>query len=177
VTTTPLSTDLTAQATMGASGDWAHWGYMSATDFDHRASGGGIPNFAPLGGASPLQFTTFSNNFSWSDGTPHASANATTTGVYMVGKGSGFAFDFPADTTVRVLHVYVGNYTSTARFIAHLADGSAPDYTADIVDAGAGTYRVFTVKYRASGSSTLHVSWQAIDGAGNLALEAATLVP
>jgi hypothetical protein len=170
-----IATDLTAAGPL----DWAHWGLTTAGDFDHRAAGDIIPNFAVLGGAAPLQFTTFSNDFSWSDGTPHASASATHTGVYTVGQSTGFTFDVPAshDDAVRLVRVFAGNYNSTARFTASFADGSAPAYTADLIDTGFGSYRVFSVRYRAAATTHLHLSWQQIDGSGNIALEALTVEP
>jgi hypothetical protein len=171
VTAPALATDLSTLGTL----DWAHWGYTAATDFDHRLGADAIPTFTPIGGATALQFTAFANSFSWSDGTPHAAVLATNTGVYMVGGGTGFALDLPADGAMRVVRVFAGNYNSTARFVAHLRDGSAPDYVAENVDNGAGSYRLFIVRYRASVGTTLQVTWQSIAGPGNIALQAVAL--
>ena len=167
-----LATDLTATGTL----DWAHWGLTAAGDFDHRANGSGLATFAPIG-ASAMQFTTFSTTFTWSDGTPHASTMDTHTGVYMVGLHTGFSFDLPAPAGQgRVLQLFAGNYNSTGRFTASFADDSAPAYSADLVDgATAGLYRLFTVRFRAGAATTLHVTWQSVDGPGNIALQAAAL--
>jgi hypothetical protein len=47
---TPATVDLTAEGTI----DWAHWGYSSASDFDHKAMGNGqISNFQQVGINAP----------------------------------------------------------------------------------------------------------------------------
>jgi hypothetical protein len=66
--------------------------------------------------------------YSWSDGTPTATAAGTRTGVFLTNLASGFQFTLPADTTPRTLRLYVGAYAARGRLLAHLSDFSAQPY-------------------------------------------------
>ncbi|MDB4965837.1 MAG: hypothetical protein JWN44_1526 [Myxococcales bacterium] len=167
----PVTADLTAVGTI----DWAHWGLTIAADFDHRSGGGQIPDFSKIGNGTPSQFGMFMWGFSWTNGTPHASATNTMSGVYLSGAGSGFTLDLPADNAIRVLKLFVADYNCTSRLTAHLSDSSAMDFVDDLIDSGVGSYRMYTLRYRALSAAHLHVVWQAIAGTGNVTLEAATL--
>src|SRR6266545_3724289 len=66
--------------------DWAHWGLLSATSFDHKA---GVPQrisiFTKIGTNNAQQYANYYAAFSWSDGTPTAATNDTATGVFTYG--------------------------------------------------------------------------------------------
>jgi hypothetical protein len=164
------ATNLTTLGTV----DWAHWGLTSASDFNHR-SGGQIPNFTKIGNAQPTQYTNYMWGFSWTNGTPRATADNTLTGVYQGGVGSGFMLSVPADTTTRIFRIFVANYANTSRLTAHLSDGSAPDFTDELVDNATGSYRTYTLRYRSASAALLTVTWQATAGLGTSTLQAATL--
>jgi hypothetical protein len=156
VTPQPLTVNLTTDGTS----DWAHWGLVTPTSFDHKASGGTqISNYTATGtvqqiGGEPVGFT-------WTDGTPTGmQTTATTTGVYTNGNGHGFQITAPADTTTRTLTIYLGGQASNIAFRATLSDGSAPDYNA-ASGTQAGLYaRTATLVYRAASSGqTLTCQW------------------
>ncbi len=159
--------------------DWAHWGVTNAASFDHKATGGGqISNYSPVGTGTVFQYGDNPVGFSWSDGTPTASATNTTTGIYVSGQGNGFKITAPADTTQRTLTVYVGLWTAQGKIVAHLSDGSAPDYTdSTLNNAGGTTTGVYTLSYKAGSSGqNLTVTYtQANNTGGNVTLQAATL--
>src|SRR5512135_1092585 len=80
LTGTPASADTLTDVDLTTEGilDWAEWGMTSATDFNHKATGGG-----KIADATPINTTTvygYGNNyagrgndgFTWSDGTPTA---------------------------------------------------------------------------------------------------------
>jgi len=104
--------------------DWAKWpGYI------HKAAGGSlIPTFTMIGPASVQTYDNDQRPISWSDGTPTPTASNDLSGAYTSGTGNGFQLNAPADTTTRNILVYVGGWMSGGKLVAHLSDGSAPDY-------------------------------------------------
>jgi hypothetical protein len=174
----------TIALTTEGTADWAHWGLAAATDFDHKAGvTQQISNFTAVGTGVVRWYANNPVGFTWTDGTPTASATGTTTGVYIAGQGQGFRITTPADTTVRTIRVYVGVWRSQARIIAHLSDGSAPDYSDGSLSNSAGptTDGFYLLTYRAASagqSLTITVTDQTDTVAnvvGNVALQAATL--
>jgi hypothetical protein len=167
--------DLTALGTI----DWAHWGYATASDFDHRAGGDQLSSFLELGSGTVTQFGAFAMESSWTNGTPHATASKSSTGIYAPGVGTGFVLVIPGDSAPRVVRLFFSNYLSTARFTAHLSDASLPDFVDDTTDTGKGSYREYRVRYRgASPTASLRVTWQvtaAPDLTGNVSMESVTL--
>jgi hypothetical protein len=167
--------DLTAEGT----DDWAHWGY-SGTAIDHKSvSGSAVNHITETHVGSPLQYANNTNGYSWSDGTPTASAVANKTGIYIVGVGNSFTISAPADTTLRTLKLYIGGWSSTATLIAHLSDTSAADYVdSSFSNLSDSYYAVYTLTYKArSAGQTLTARWQVASGSGgpNVTLQAATL--
>ncbi|MEO8368200.1 MAG: M23 family metallopeptidase, partial [Candidatus Solibacter sp.] len=169
----------TAQLTTAGTLDWAHWGLTAATDFNHKAVA--IPlisNFTLVAG-NLYRYANNSVGFTWTDGTPTASVNNSTTGVFTRGQGTGFSIVVPADPTVRVLKLYVGAFQAQGRIVARLSDGSAPDCadTSLINTAGVTTLGVYTFNYSAATSGqTLTVTYtQESATLGNVTLQAATL--
>jgi hypothetical protein len=169
--TSPASLNLSSEG----STDWAHWGLNAATDFNSKNGATvQINNITVVGSGSPARYDDNDTAFTWTGGTPTASATNTTTGIYLGGINNGLQFTVPADTTQRTLKVYVGSYDAQGRLQASLSDNSATAYT-DTAAAGSAN-RVYTLNYRAaSAGQTLTVRWTQVGGGGNVTLQAATL--
>ncbi len=175
--TAPASVNLTAEGTL----DWAHWGFVTATDFDQKSGGANrISNFTEIsGGGTAARFANAATAFSWSDGTPTASATETTTGLYVGGLDDGFEFTVAADTTPKLLKVYAGCWNAQARFEATLSDGSAAAYVSEALDDyGIGSAAVYTIRFAANSAGqtlTVRVSSIVLHGGGNCTLMGASL--
>jgi hypothetical protein len=171
--------DLTAEG----SGDWAHWGLSTPASFDHKAVPQQLGNFTAIGPGTIQRLTNYVTQFSWSDGTPTAATNSTTSGIFIYGLANGFKITAPADTSSRSLKVYLGLYGTQGRFEAYLSDFSAPAYS-DTTLKGAtvydDAYASYTLDYRAASSGQMLVV-EFTAGAlfdadyGNVAIESATL--
>ena len=84
--------------------------------------------------------------------------------------------DFPADAQERTLTLHVGGWNSAGTLIAHLSDGSQPDWV-DVAPMAVGQYdRNYRIGYRAgSAGQKLTVSWIMSSGAGNVTMSGAAL--
>jgi Bacterial Ig-like domain (group 1)/PcRGLX-like protein central beta sandwich domain/Dockerin type I domain len=173
--TPPAAVSLTANGGL----DWAHWGYSSPTDYNHKSGSPKISAATLIGSAALNRYINNSTSFTWTDGTPTTTATASTTGVYVIGQNNGFSFTVPADTTPRVLNVYVGAWRAQGQFAAHLSDNSSPDYTDSTLNntAGVTTLGVYTLTYAAgSANQTLTITYTMSSAtSGNVTLQAATL--
>jgi hypothetical protein len=174
---TAASIDLTQQGVL----DWAHWGHASPQGFDRKANvPAQISDLTLIGTAMRQGYGNNTVAFSWSDGTPNANV-LTTAGVYIVGVGQGFSVSVPADTTTRVLRIFVGGYQSHGQLIAHLSDGSVSDYVDSTFSRSDGTlYNVmYELTFRAGhAGESLTVQWQALalyQADGSVALQSAAL--
>ncbi|MFN0277197.1 MAG: hypothetical protein ACKVRN_01205 [Pyrinomonadaceae bacterium] len=176
-TVTPANVDLSAEGTS----DWAHWGLTAPGDFNHKSGvAQQISNCTALG-TEAIQRYTNTSLYSWSGGTPTASATNTGTGVYVIGLNNGFQITAPAETTARTLKMYVGLWAAGGRFEASLSDGSAPVYIdTSLSSSSSPVNAVYTLNYRAaSAGQTLTLQWTAntiFNQWGNVTLQAATLV-
>ncbi|MGH9644166.1 MAG: hypothetical protein ACRD3Q_17310 [Terriglobales bacterium] len=159
--------------------DWIHWG-LNSTSPDRKTGGSHqISDFTVIGtGSDVITHSDYPLGFSWSDGNPTSSATATPTGVYIRGQNLGFSFTVPADTTRRLLILYVGLFNAGMQIRAHLSDGSSPDYVDNYAGVGSPA-REYTLVYSAASSNqTLTITYvqTAIYGANNnITLEAAAL--
>jgi Bacterial Ig domain len=168
--------------------DWVHWGLYTETSLDRKA--GVVPQISDFtlldasnGFAYVYQFADNANGYSWSDGTPTAVVNDTTTGVWAYGTpqiGSGFQITAPADTSTRTCKVYVGAYGARGKFEAYLSDGSARGYTnTALFNQSNGESGVYTITYAAgSAGQQLIVRWtlsMPLKPDGNVTLQAAAL--
>ena len=156
---TPSGTqNLTALGTL----DWAHWGLTSASSFNHKAGvTSQISNFTVVGTGAANRYADNAFGFSWTGGTPTASATNSTTGVYISGVGNGFQITAPADTTQRTLTVFVDSYHAQGKMVAHLSDASSPDYVNTTINSiGLTVQGAFTFVYKAASSGqTLSVTF------------------
>jgi hypothetical protein len=165
-----MTVDLTSVGTI----DWVQWpGYV------RKATGAGkISDLVPVGNGASNVYTNDGRTLSWRDGTPIVSGSSTG-GISVSGADAGLKISAPADTTTRILTVYVGAQNANGKLTAHLSDGSAPDYV-QTFSAGKGRQDgVFTLTYRAaSAGQQITVSWTNSGKrgkAGNVSLQGATL--
>jgi Bacterial Ig-like domain (group 3) len=167
--------NLTTQGTA----DWAHWGLIAASSFTHKAGvSGQIPTFTLPTGGTVTRYTLYGSGYTWSDGTPVASAS-TIYGLYLSGVGHAFQLVLPADNaTAHTLKLYLALTKAQAQLSATLSDGSAAPYT-NIVDNTTGsTFRTYTITYQAgSPGQTLTIAWTMLadHGSGYVQLHAAAL--
>jgi len=150
--------DLTAEGTA----DWVHWGFDPAHPIDRNVNAmQQISTFTLIGTAAAQPEAASLIGYTWSDGTPTAGVTNTTTSISVTGLLNGFQISVPADTSLRELKVYVGAYSTQARFAAVLSDSSAPpfvDFALD--DEFENTNGVYTLSYAAaSAGQELTVSY------------------
>ena len=165
--------------TTEGSADWGHWGLTAIGDFNHKAAVTPLlSTYTSVGTGTPSRYANNGIGFTWTDGTPAASATNSTTGVFVTGLNNGFRITAPADTNVRTLKIYVGAWRTQGQMVAHLSDGSAADYGDSSLSnlAGVTTLGVYTLNYRSVGAGqTLTVTFTNKTSAGNVTLQAATL--
>lgn len=171
----PANVNLTTQGTA----DWAHWGLVDASSFNHKNGVvQQISNVTPIGSTSTLRYANNLNSYNWSDGTPTASNGGTSSGIYMVGVGEGLQISVPASTDVRTLRVYTGVYRARGRLEVTISDGSASPFIDTSLEHTTGSANtVFLLNFQAASSGqTLYIRWvvDAIyDPFGNATLQAA----
>jgi len=180
--TVPTALPASVNLTVEGSRDWTHWGLATNNIFNHKAAV--IPQISDFTKIGPNPAEVYADNYtgySWSDGTPTASANNATKGVYTTGLTNGFEITVPADATSRTLKVYVGLYGAQGNFQAWLSDYSGPAYTdVTLSNFFGNAYGVYTLTYAAASSGqTLHVRYRSLklfdQDFGNVTLQAATL--
>ena len=177
-TISPTSLNLTTEGTS----DWAHWGLLNASNFNHKAIGAGqISNFTRIGTNTVKRYTDNRTAFSWTDGTPVASIANTNVGVYINGLTNGFQLTVPADTNLRTLRVYVGLYGAQGNFQAWLSDFSGRAFTdTTLSNVFGNSYAVYTLNYAAATNGQQLVVRYTLQNLydfdfGNVTLQAATL--
>ncbi|HXI54287.1 MAG TPA: Ig-like domain-containing protein [Candidatus Saccharimonadales bacterium] len=178
--TLPTLVNLTTEGTA----DWVHWGTRTNGGLLDRKAGvvTQIGDYTAIGNGTVDRFADNYTGFSWSDGTPTATASATTTGVFIPGLTNGFELSLPADTTTRTVKVYVGLYAAKGNFQAWLSDYSAKAYADTSLSNFFGNgYGAYTLNYRAaSAGQTLTVHFTAKEAYdpdfANVTLQSVTLV-
>ncbi len=160
--------------------DWAHWGFSGPTSYNHKAGvSPQISNVTVLG-TLVQNYINHPFGFSWSNGTPTGAVTGSPTGLFISGQNKGFRITVPADTVPRTLRVFVGVWRAQGKLVAHLSDGSAPDYVSTALDnATSETGGLYTLTYQAtSPGQTLTVTFtQNTVTSGNVSLQAAALTP
>jgi RHS repeat-associated protein len=173
VDSSTTSVNLTTQGTS----DWAHWGTGGVPGLVRKSGGGSLISTYSVVGSGGI--STYSNDLramSWSGGTPTASASADASGLYISNIGNGFSITVPADTTQRVVKVYVGGWNSTGSFTASLSDASATNYTNTTTASTTQYDRAYTLTYKAaSAGKLLTLTWVQSAGTGNVTLNGAAL--
>jgi hypothetical protein len=173
--TTSGQVNLTTQGTV----DWAHWGLTAATSFNHKAAvSAQIPTFSLPNGGTVTRYTLYGSGYTWSDGTPTASAT-TIYGLYLTGAGHTFQLVLPADnSSAHTLKLYLALTKVQAQLSATLSDGSAVPYTNIVDNLTGSTFRTYTITYQAgSPGQTLTITWTMLadHGSGYVQLHAAAL--
>jgi hypothetical protein len=178
INNTTGNVNLTTEGTL----DWAHWGQTTASTFDHKSPIVSlISDVTPVSGSVKQQITGSPTTFTWSDGTPNATVTNSGNELGTFAFGHGFTFTVPADTTPRVLRVYVGVNNVRGQLTARLSDGSAPDFVDSSLFNATATDGVYSLTYSAaSAEQTLSVTWIEIppngdQAGGRLNLKGATL--
>ena len=164
----------TADLTAEGSGDWMHWGDL--TGLSHKAGVlTQISDATPIG-AAPQPYTNDPRSISWSDGQTTPAATGNTNGIMVSGLNMGHAFTVAADRTLRVITIHAGGSNSAGRLVAHLSDGSAPDYV-ETTNPVIGPYdKNITLKYQAaSPGQKLRITWTQTTRTGGVSLSAASL--
>jgi hypothetical protein len=151
--------------------DWAHWG---AQGFVHKAGANQISDLTQLGGTCDVN-TQDSRRAAWTDGTPTASATDDHSYFWCNGvTGQGFSFTAPASPTTRTLTVYWGGapYDDTkVKLVAHLEDGSAPDFVETKTNTDAVNMYLTTIRYTANSNTRLKVTLTKDDDQGGLSVD------
>lgn len=175
---TGAASPATVNLTIEGLTDWAHWGLTNANSFNHRSGiAQQISNYTKIGSGGVNRVNANPVAYSWTNGTPVASATNTASGIWIAGIGKGFQITVPADTTDRIVKLYVGVWQAQGRLEASLSDSSATTQvdTTLINLAGSGV-SVFTINFRAaSAGQQLRLRWTMLSGTGNITLQAATL--
>ncbi len=180
MTNPPSAVNLSAEGRI----DWVHWALATKNSVNRRAGVAQlIPDVTILGSGQPQRYANNFSGFSWTNGTPTASAVNTHTGLFMAGLSNGFRIVVPADTRIKRLNVYAGVYGARSRFEATLSDNSAaPFINNDLVRGFSDGYAVYSVDFAAgTNNQTLTVRYIAemlndVDF-GNVTWQAATLTP
>jgi hypothetical protein len=149
----PATVDLTAEGTR----DWTHYGLANANAVDRKA---GVTPAIMASASVPLtQYTTYVPGFTWTNGTPTASATNTHTGVYVNGASHGFTITIPAEKAMHTAHLYLHGAAGTFAFTAVLSDGSAVPVTESLTFATSLDVHYTVVYAAASAGQTLQVTW------------------
>jgi hypothetical protein len=155
--------------------DWVHWGVSAPTSVNRRS--GGTGEIRDLG--SDRGRGRYDNNltrFSWTGGTPSATATRTPTGIYVCGQGGTFTLSVPAAPTTRTLRVYAGVWAARGQLTATLAGKTA---TAALENRTTLSTNRFVLSFRAPAGQTLKLTWKATavyhPTCGNVDLQAAAL--
>lgn len=172
VGTPPSSVNLTTEGT----DDWAHWGSEGSGNLDHKMISGSLVNHIANWGCTTTAFTYPGNAISyiWIDGNGW-NGQAQASGMYFSEQNRYFTFTAPADNArARTLKVYCGTNAATGHLVAHLSDGSAPDYVSP--DLAANSNAVYTLTYKAgSAGQTINIKWYNNSANGSITMQSATL--
>lgn len=180
-----------------ASTDWAAFGYnVNAASIERRSTGGSnISTLSQVGsialGSSNHGASTPHWSVTWGpDGTPDASVSAEGFQVFCSAPtgpaGTGMSFTVPADTSSRILLIYVcvsnnGTTSTSGKLTATLSDSSANPYTNTAVGTISSDSQAklgqYTITYNAaSAGQTLRINWVNNTASGqNVQLFAAVL--
>jgi hypothetical protein len=170
----PAVVDLTA----AGPSDWTHWGRVDDS-FDRKAGvAPQISDYTPIAGTSPSSNDSLASGYSWTDGTPTASATDTRSGLRAFNAGRGYIITAPADATARRLKVWVSmRVGATGRLTASLSDASAAPYVVDLaLPSGNKNTTEVTLDYSAgSAGQTLEVRWEKTNETTWVSLDSAAL--
>ena len=162
--------NLATEGTLG----WGHWGHGGADNFNGKAGSTAI-NKGTIG--TPLWYGIYSTRFSWTGGSPTASASESRQGIYHDKKNESFTFEAAGDPfTERTLRVYVAFDDSTGKIEASLSDATPTWSQSFGGDSSEILPRVVELKFRpATAAGKVVVKVIKSKESGYLSLLAATL--
>jgi len=118
----PVSGDGKLNLTSEGTLDWAHWGQGGVATNWNRKLGGTALTKGAIG--SPLPWGVMPMQFTWTNGTPTASATDSRWGIYHDNSSESFALDAAGDPAVeRTLRVYITWNGASGTVSARLSDG------------------------------------------------------
>jgi len=171
-----VSSVASASLTKDGTTDWVHWGESPL----NRKAGvtAVISDVHVVGSGSAVVYTNDLRSLRWTDGSPVAASTNNTDGLYTSSTSDGLSFSVPANITSQKLIVHVGGWLSSGKLVAHLSDGSAPDYI-DQTSFVNGQYdRTYTFTFNArSAAQLLQITWMNTAGGGNVTISGAALQP
>jgi hypothetical protein len=180
LTNPPAAVNLSVEGKM----DWIHWALATRNSVNRRAGiTPMVSDVTIIPHGLPQRYADNFTAFSWTNGTPTASAFGTRSGLYMAGLSNGFRITVPADTRPKRLNIYAGVYGARARFEATLSDNSAAPFINNQLERIlANGYGLYTVDFAAgTNNQTLTVRYiaEALNDVnfGNVTWAAATLGP
>jgi len=184
----PGGVDVTHEGTL----DWIHWGLDGKNNINRKAGANlfGVP-LVKFGAGYCDATSGCPVAISWRDGAPTAHATNTYAGLWWNVVGTAQSFTAPADTTTRVVRIYVAGIEGAGGTLsATLSDHAAPPYISSTWDGNAGNgawaavpdgfSAVYTIRYRAaSAGQQLTITWKLTSEPnrflGQARLQAATL--
>lgn len=175
---TAHSTGTSIELTALGSVDWIHWGRFTEFAYDRKAGGAtAISDFSVVGNPQssegPFRRSELNAGCNWQNGIQNSFVTNTTAGVYIIGTNKGFHFTAPADTTNRVLRVYVAADDGGGNLTAVLSDNISIAYTNT---SDSPTQGFYTLVYAAdSADQTLTVTWTGATNSSVVTLQAAAL--
>jgi hypothetical protein len=164
----PAGVDLSAEGTL----DWVHWGLADKTSLNRKAGAHLLDEkLAKQGSGYCDRSPGCSISIAWTGGAPTAQAKDSHTGLWWNGPGTSQSFTAAADTTERILRVYVSGIEGAAGTLtATLSDDSAPPYVSSTWNGNqapawaavpGGFSAVYTIRYHAaSADQKLTVDWK-----------------
>lgn len=170
-----------ANFTTEGTGDWIHWGLSTSSSVNRKSGGGNqFSNLTTLGGASLARFFGNALNWttvSWTDGTPTTTQAGFPGGVYTATTLGGYQFTAPADTTTRLVKVYLGGSSSISQVTATLSDNSATPAVVTLQQTSGADHHVVEFAYKAaSANQTLTIKQLHTGGTTNIiGIQGATL--
>ena len=117
-----------------------------------RPAVGRYRTLTQVGGTGPSAYTGITA-FSWSNGSPTASVNNTTSAYSLGGTSAAYRLTLPADTTTQVARVYVGADACSTTFTVSISDGSTKTYSSSAISSTTHEDGIFSIVYSASSSN------------------------
>ena len=175
-TRSAMSVNLSQQGTL----DWAHWGLQNSNSFSHKQGvSQSISTYTHIGHNPVHHFSNSPTHYSWTDGNPQTNVHATTTGVWTYGLHNGFQITVPADTTSRILKLYVGVWRAQGILKATVSGSQITYNNTALENISATSNGVYTLTYAAaSAGQKLTVAFtvqKSFDAFGNVTLQSAAL--
>lgn len=132
--------------------DWVHWALLLPTDINRKAGAAEqiTGPLAPIAGGVLEGDGKTRAGYSWTGGTPTATATNTQTGQINRQLGGGIRLTVAAGVAERTLRLYAGIRQGTGTLTVSLSDGSAAPLSFAQAASGGRASREFTLVYAAA---------------------------